>query len=165
MPTEVGYPYANFRLSEALTDAEVAALVAPGVDLKAATLSSDSVTVASQTIECHQLRDNVRSFTDNEVYADIDHSNIAGKARQSGQGKPTIDVQAKMYIDYTADHSYDVIIKDPTGYRLLYVERQTGRIFVMLCVIGEVRRTTGDQGELEADVTFRNAGSEIPAWE
>ena len=163
MPPVLGYPYAHFRLSEALSTTEQTALLATGVDLSAAALAGENVTVAGQTIATHQLGPDVRSFNDSMTWAEIDQTSVVDESKRIVRGRSTFTLEAKMFVNYDTDMSYDTIVKDSDGYRLLYIERQAGRHLVAVVQMSQVNETTGDEGNLEIDVTFKNSGAE-PKW-
>lgn len=158
----LGYPYANFRLSDALDSGEVATIGASS-NLNSATLSGDDVTIAGETVACHQLASNVRTFADNREYAEINRTSIADTTTKTKQGRSTAEVTATFYVDYAANGTYQKFMQDSKGTRLLYVERETGKKYVQMVEIGSANEDTSDEGDLVIEVTFRNAGPE-PSW-
>ena len=179
MPNEVGYPYANFRLSgdllkassyssdDAVTPEEmqkiVAFLQAPGSDIGALNLVDDAIVVTAEKVTMHQLNDNVKSFNDNLRWSEIDQTSIAHSTMIKVRGRSEFELSGVFFVDYATNKSYDTVVKDSDGYRLLFVERQVGRKLVALVQIFSVEETTGDDGELTVNVTFKNSGKK-PAW-
>ena len=150
-----GIKYADFRLSEALSSANVLALEA--ATLSGATLAGSNVTIGGQTIEAHQLRDTVRSFNVASTYSERPLHTIADDAEKVEQTRIQFEAAGSFLVKETADSSYDVILKDASGHRLLYIDTETGKKTVAVVQMFGVDETIGDDGSKLVAVTFKNS--------
>ena len=169
----VGFAYTNWRLSDPIPAADVDKLTGhdPDPNFSDATLAGDVVTVPfgtgdtdNVTVQCHQLNDNIMSFTYNPTAAEIDYSSLASNTVRTVRGRETVEFTGTMTVDYESNKSYDVIGKNPKGYRLLYVERQVGKKIVSLVQIFGAPQENADDGKLTISFTMKNAGSYSPEW-
>ena len=159
-------PYANFRLSDALSTAEYNAVGASGAALTGATLTGDNVMVAAQTIDTHQLAQNVRSFAESATAARLDRGSVSSNVLRQRRGRVTWEATVEFYADADTDDTYDVLIKTQAGPRLLYVERATGRILVAVVEVMSVSSSGVDtDGDTVYTAVLANAGLVEPVWE
>ena len=160
---ERGYPYENVRISTELSDVQYAAL--RSMDLSAAALSGDIVAIGTQNITTLDILEDAKTFAPTRSYGEIDRTSLADTARVIEQGRGSAEITLGLYVNYAVGKSYDAVIKDPSGIRLLYVERATGRKFVALVsVITVTEPATDEAGDLVVEVAMRNSGGVMPSW-
>ena len=172
MAIVLAYPYADFRISAPITTAsDLAALrAATAANWSSAALAGDSVTVATIAETCHQINDVVQNFTPRTTYAQLDETTLADEAVVTRQGRPTWEATVRFLHDDDSDGAYDLLVKQPAGVRMLYVERAagstaTGSILAGLVTITDVSDQGVDaDGQGVTEVTLRNAARVAPVW-
>ena len=160
MPIRTGLtPYQNWRLSKALTDAEAAAVSAIDANLGGATLTSDNVTVAGQTIATYQLKESIKSFAPDRTRGQINVTSIAHDTTVEQQGRKTWTSPVSYMLNDDTDDTRDVMYVDDSGKRLLYVEWKTGETLVgVVSIFQTTLGATDDDGNVEVTCTLRNSG-------
>ena len=159
------WPYKNVRLSEALTDAEYTAVSAADAALTGASLTGDVLTVAGQTIDCYQIAQSVRYVDPTTTYGVINRTAVSDKGVRSIQGRATWRCEMEIIIQDGSNETSELIVNDPTGHRLLYVQRNDDSSFTAVVDIESVAESgREDSGEHIATVVYMNSGQQTPKW-
>lgn len=166
MVTQTFLPYTEFRLSKPLNDTQFDVLKKATTVLTGLALAGNDLTIGGQTVVTEDLGEDVQNFVPNITYGQLNRSNLKSKTRRSAQGRSTWEATATFYYNEDLNRSYDVIVKDSSGPRVLYVERNTGRKLVAVVTMGNVTDSgVDDDGNTTFDVTFWNASDVEPQWE
>ena len=159
-------PFANFRISEALTAAQAAAVAKAGANLTGAVLSGDTVTVETQAIDCHDIAADVRNFTESWTPAMLNRDSVASNVGRETRGRERFAATLEFYSNSAANGTDALLVKDRSGKRLLYVERATNNVLVAVVELGAVTSSGIDtDGDTIYTATLSNAGLTQPVWE
>ena len=165
MPNVTGYPFNKWMLSKKLADDEYTAAF-NATTLSGLTLSSSNVlTVGSESIQLHELKYSVQSIDDNQSWSEIDVTSIGHSSKAYLRGRLEFSITGKMFINYDTDSTYDLVVKDSDGARILLLERETGRKLVCLVQIFEVKTSFSTDGMAAIDFTMKRSGGPDPSWE
>lgn len=165
MPNELGFPYVKVAISAALTAAQVTAMVARTVDPTSATLATNSLSLASQTVALVDITDSVRSFQVAEQPNFLDRHSVADSVRVQRAGRRGWEATMQVYVNYDTGNTHDTVLKTPDGLRALWVERHTGHPLVAIVSIGGLSEQAQDvNGDLFVDVPLANAAHWRPRW-
>lgn len=166
MPNVLGYPYDHVRMSSALTTAQYTAL-STAASLKGATVSADVVTVASENVDTHQLNTQTRSVSVGTTFARIPLYTVADSTTRTEQGRGDVEVILEVYVNSDTDGTLDVIYKDPTGHRLLYVERGNngGKLTALVDIMEAGQPAADDTGLQVGRVVMAPNGRSLVTWE
>ena len=169
MAVVLAYPYADWRLSAALSAADAATIRAATAALwttaRGQTISGDSVTVGTVTEDCYDLKASIRSFNPEISYAELDETTLADEAVVNRQGRPRWEATVTVLHDTATNNTYDLMIADPSGVRLLYCKRHDDKVLVALVTIMRVADQGQDaDGQAVSEVTLRNAAALAPIW-
>lgn len=162
MVQENNFPYAHCAISDALTNAEILALEV--ADLTSATLAGTSVTAGGQTITVADIPRDVRNLSYDSGYGELNRTSIADNAVKTVQGRKTFTLRLSMYGNDATDASNEVILDDPSGVRLFFIERASG---ATLCMIGSVitaNQPVNEDGDFVVDLEIRNSARMAPKW-
>lgn len=155
----------NVRISDKLTDTEFSAVRSASADLQGATLAGDTVTVASQAIDTHQLNEWTVRFNITDTYGMISRSSLADDVVNTIQGRATIAGDSSFILNTTADSTYDTLFKDSSGPRLIYLEDETNNKFVgVMSIASKTPQGPDENGEILLDVMWENSGRKKPVW-
>ena len=155
--------YAEVAISGVLTDSQYGTL--RDFDLTTATHSSGTVTAGSETISVTSIKEDVVGFTPTITDEAIDRTSIADEARVMAQGRQSSEFRMLCFPNYATNATFDQVIKDTEGVRLLYVERSSSKQMIALVVA----TTATDPFDATEDrqvyeITFQNAGSKRVHW-
>lgn len=165
MTTEayLGFPYAEFRMSLALTTAQYDAVSSLSTNLTAATLAGDNVTVGGQTITTKEIAENVKSFAIDRRAGRVSRTSVAHTNVKQVQGRFTWEATMEVYVDKEDTSPY--IIENMEGHRLLYVVRPGNQRMCAVVDIAEVSEPAPDEnGDLVVRVVLMNSGGSTPNW-
>lgn len=165
--TELGWPWNYVGLSDALTDTQAAALTAPTANIRGASLTGSTLSVGGQSVTVHDITTDVRYLTFDDPAAAIQLTSPASRQNVRLPGRVTWDCNGTFRFNYGANRTYDVMLRDRSGTRVLYVERADNRFITAVVTIG-VRRLpqVTDEGDATFDVTFWNRShGAAPDWE
>ena len=150
-----GYPWAEFRITKALSADQVTALET--ADLSKVTISGDNLVVAGENYASHQIRHNVRNFDISNTKNEIDVTAISDEDNRIEEGRRTWEIPFVCNVDYDENDTYDVVVKDDTGKRLIYAERQTGKGFAMVAIFTRGSLTIAREGDMSYSATVKNS--------
>ena len=165
MPAEVSYPIKSFAVSDALSSTDLTAILGKTTtDLASGTFpntgaDAGKIIVGTTKVTAHELRSDLRSYSPKRDFAEVDVTSLADEVKRRQQGRPSFDLECAFNMNYDANRSYDVLIKDSTGTRLIYIEQITGKKLVGAFVIGSNNESFDKEGDAMAEVTFWNVGA------
>lgn len=142
-----GYSYTTWRISKPITDDEYNAMRTASVDPASATISGDVVTLAQQDITTYDIKDDVQSWQPDPSYGTRPAHNINSGAQAVVQGRQKWEATGRFYVNTNTDRTNDLLFKDSSGVRLLYIV-DTGGVFVQLAIIS---RTSTEENSPEGD--------------
>lgn len=156
MPQETSIGYQLFGISAELSATDYAAL--RGIDLSTASHSSGSVTVASTTVSVNDVGADVKSFTPNPGFAELDRTGLKDESRVTHQGRATMEATLIMYSNTDSDASFDTIIGDTSGIRLYHVIYPSGKKMTFVASAFSSPASDDEDGDLTVELTLRGAG-------
>lgn len=153
---ELAYPFLEASFSAILTESEVTALRA--ADLSTAALAGNVVTISGQTYDVVDLNHGLlASIEDGDTAPPLRRTATGDNAETAVRGRPAYEWPVVFYTDYTAGSTYDMFVKDPTGFRLMYIERVTGVKLVAVFQVFDNKLVPTDESDLTITATLRNA--------
>lgn len=158
------YPYVHFYLGKVTSDdvAEVRA-----ADASLANEQNGLVTIGGHSFTCQDFAYAIASFTDTEGGDTQDVTNLASRAGQRAEGRPTWEGPCTMRV-YVSDPEVITdsvkLIRDHSGTWVLYAEHETLGKLVAVVVFDAMSRPFSENGELVVSFTLQNAGRYLPKW-
>ena len=158
--------YNAFAVSGALSSAQITAIAnSDTLDLSTATLSGGVLSLGGQTVTMYDIRSDVETFRDNATFADITRSPASVNVVRHLQGREDWEGTLVFTPNTTTNHTYDLLIKDIEGIRVLYAHKWTDKILVAVCSIFErPQEVDVASGGTTYTCTFRNSGLVTPVW-
>ena len=159
------HPYEKFLLGKIATT-DVKGLRA--ADVSAATEANNSVTVGGDVVACQDYVESMVTFGDAEGGDSQNVTNLASRAGQNAPpAVPTWEAPStfRAYVS-TPETAADSVslLRDHSGYWLLYAEHQTLGKLVAVVVFNAMSRPFAENGELVCSVTIQNSGRFLPKW-
>ena len=168
MAIVLAYPYDDWRISAALSDADAAtvrgATEAQWTTARGQTVTGDSVTVGSVSATCYNLNDSIRSFSPEASYAELDETILADETQATRQGRPNWQATVTVFHDTDANNTHDLLIANTTGQRLLYVKRHEKVLVALVVITRSADQGVDADGQAVSEITLRNAASRAPVW-
>ena len=166
MTTILGYPFEHVMISAELSATEFAAVGASGVSLTGANLTGTTLTIAGEGVEMFELKEDAKDFRLNRTWGRIIRTSLNDEVERVHQGRLQLEATLEMYANTASNRSYDIVLKEGKGHRLVLVERTTGKRLVGVLDIVEITDNTIDEaGDLTYTVVLRNSGHVAPKWE
>ena len=164
MPANIAFPYERVSASNKLETAQESAITAVGANLTPvydASNAQHTITVAAQTVNVFEVS-GVRGVASNPRYADLNVTSPTDKATVHQQGRPDPQMTLTCVYDNRTNNVVDLFLKDPTGTRIVYVQRSADDVELFVGTILEPDEQPIDETTGEGIFTVRlvNAASE-----
>jgi hypothetical protein len=157
------YPYNHFFLGK-IAGGDLADLRAAEASL--ATENSGVVTIATHATTCQDFAYAITGFTPTEAGNTQDVTNLASRAGQTEEGRPTWEAPCTMRV-YASEPSEDPgdsvhLTRDHAGKYVLYAEHANLGKLVAVVLFDGMTQPFIESGELIVTFTLRNAGRYLP---
>ena len=159
------HPYTHFFLGK-IDEDDVADVRA--ADASMATEANGVVTIATHATTCQDMAYAIASFTDTEGGDVQSVTNLASKAAQNAPtAVPSWEAPCTMRVYISSPEAAGdsvKLVRDHSGYWVLYAEHETLGKLVAVVVFGPMSRPFIESGELITTFTLSNAGRYLPKW-
>ena len=163
MPEILGYEYAHFRLSAALTNTVFASLNTNDAAFVVSAVNADDIDFTTPAVTGvstgADLADEIESFAPNVSISERDHTSIGNRSMRTFQGRDGFEATISGYLDDADGLLADKVLENKSGHRLLYAQYKSGAYWVgVVDIFNPTVETENETGRTLLNFTIKNSG-------
>ena len=157
--------YDHFVMTKNISGPDLATLRdATDLSTVAWNVNLGNLTFGAVSVEAFDLVEDLRVFARRETTPELNRTAASDTVQRRERGRPMVEFSTQFFVNTETDHSADVVIKNPGGPRLLYVQRGNLSMAGLFQIFDLTDSDTDDAGDLFVTCMLKNFGRSYCNW-